>query len=344
MFVSSHEHDGYANRLAAIDGRFAIGEQWTGAWQAAASTSHTGGRLASAGPAYAASLRRAGRSLTYAADWHDRSEGFRADAGFVPRTDFRSLDQSLSYRFRSSGGPLVAWGPDLTSAYAWTRDGLRLDAALTPRLTFEWTGPILLTLSRTLARERLRPGETPAVVESLDTVADRGGVELVYNRFQRVVGSASISRGEGINLRPVPGQTPAPGYAREATGSVSARVTRGLTVDATYLARSLTDRGLSADVLANRIWRLKSTYQLTRELGVRLILQHDSLRTDERLTPLHPYGDVTADLLVTYLVAPGRALYIGVNRFEGDDRLWREAPPRERRWQFFTKLSYTFLM
>ena len=142
MFVSNHERQGQANRLAAIDGRFAIGAQWTGTWQAAASTSESGARLSSAGPAYSASLRRAGRSLTYAADWHDRSEGFRADTGFVPRTNFRSLDQSLSYRFRGSSGPLVAWGPDLMSAYAWTRDGLRLDAALTPRLTFEWTGPI----------------------------------------------------------------------------------------------------------------------------------------------------------------------------------------------------------
>jgi hypothetical protein len=343
-FVSTHQQDGHANTLAAVDGRFAIGAQWTGTWQAAASTSQARGRLASAGPAYAASLKRAGRLLTYAADWHDRGEGFRADAGFVPRTNFRSLAQSLSYRFRSSDGPLVAWGPDLASAYAWTRDGLRLDAALTPRLTFEWTGPTLLTLSRTLARERLRPGETRAVLEPLDTVADRSGVELVFNRFQRVVGSASISRGDGINLRPIPGETPAPGDASEITGSLSARVTSGLMIDATYLARSLTDARLSADVLANRIVRLKSTYQLTRELGVRLIVQHDSLLIDERLTPLRPYGEVTADFLVTYLVAPGRALYIGINRFERDDRLWSEAPPRERRWQFFTKLSYTFLM
>ena len=344
MFLSTREHQGLANTLAALDGRFAIGAQWTGTWQAAASTSHSGARRSSAGPAYSASLRRAGRSLTYAAEWHDRSEGFRADTGFVPRTNFRSLDQALSYRFRSSGGPLVAWGPDLTSVYAWTRDGRRLDAAVTPRLTFEWTGPILLTLSRTRARERLRPGETRAILESLDTVADRGGIELVFNRFQRVVGSASVSRGDGINLRPVRDETPAPGDAYEATGSLSARVTRGLTVDATYLARSLTDRSLSAEVLANRIWRLKSTYQLTRELGVRMILQHDSLRTNERLTPLRPYGELTGDLLVTYLVAPGRAIYIGINRFERDDRLWREAPPRERRWQFFTKLSYTFLL
>jgi hypothetical protein len=344
IFVSSHEHQGRANRLAAMDGQFAIGTQWTGAWQAAASTSHARGDLTSAGPAYAASLRRAGRSLTYAADWHDRSEGFRAETGFVPRTNFRGLDQSLSYRIRRSGGPLVAWGPHLTSSYAWTRDGLRLDAALTPRLTFEWTGPILLTVSRTLARERLRPGETHAILEPLDTTADRSGIELVFNRFQRVVGSVSVSRGDGINLRPVPGRTPAPGDAHEATGSLSARVTRGLTLDASYLARSLADRGLSADVLANRIWRLKSTYQLTRELGVRMILQHDSLRTDERLTPLRPYSEVTADLLVTYLIAPGRALFIGINRFDRADRLGLEQPPRERRWQFFTKLSYTFLL
>ena len=343
VFVSSRNQDRRVNRLAGIDGRFAIGTRWTGAWQAVASATHTGGRLVGAGPAYAASLRRAGRSLTYAADWNDRSDGFRADAGFIPRTSFRSVDQTLSYRFRPAGRWLVAWGPDLTSAYVWDRGGRRLDAALTPRLAFEWTGPMVLTLTRASARERLRPGETDAIAGDVETSANRSSVDLVFNRFRRIVGSASLSRGDGTNLRPLPGLPPAPANAAEATATISGRPTHGLTIDATYLARSLTDPGAASDVLANRIWRLKSTYQLTQELGARLIVQHDSLRTNDRLTPLVPYSELTGDFLVTYLVAPGRALFVGINRFRRDDA-GQGAPVRGAQWQFFTKLSYTFLL
>jgi hypothetical protein len=42
---------------------------------------------------------------------------------------------------------------------------------------------------------------------------------------------------------------------------------------------------------------------------------------------------------VTYLVAPGRALYVGINRFEREDLL-----PDAVRWQFFAKLSYAVLL
>jgi hypothetical protein len=343
LFVSARDEDRRVNRVAGIDGRVAIGTRWTAAWQTVASTTHVDGRIVGAGPAYAASLRRAGRSLTYTADWNDRSDGFRADAGFIPRTSFRSLDQTLSYRVRPAGGRLVAWGPDLTSTYVWDRGGRRLDAALTPRLAFEWTGPMMLTLTRAAARERLRPGETD-VDEHLDTSANRTAVDLVFNRFQRIVGSASVSRGHGTNLRPLPGSPPAPGHAAEMTATVSGRPTRALTIDATYLARSLTDRGASADVLANRIWRLKSTSQLTPQLGARVIVQHDSLRTNERLTPLPSYSELTGDLLVTYLVAPGRALFIGINRFRYDDDAGRGAPFHGAQWQFFAKLSYAFLL
>jgi hypothetical protein len=50
----------------------------------------------------------------------------------------------------------------------------------------------------------------------------------------------------------------------------------------------LSDRSVATDVLPNRIWRLRSNYQLSRQLDVRVILQRDTLRTDDRLTPFRP--------------------------------------------------------
>ena len=70
----------------------------------------------------------------------------------------------------------------------------------------------------------------------------------------------------------------------------------------------LSDRSVATDVLANRIWQLRSNYQLI------------------------------GDLLVTYLVASGRALYVGINRFEPG------LLPGAVRWQFFAKLSYAVLL
>jgi len=290
-----------------------------------------------AGPAYTAHVTRSGRSLTYAATWHDRSAGFRADAGFVPRTDFRSVDQVLTYRFRPAGRRLVAWGPDVSVAQVWDRSGMRLDAAVTPRLTFEWTGPVTLALFHSSAVERLRPTEIDTVTRTLDTDADQSGVELVFNRIQRFVWSASLSRGNSINLRPPEGSEPQPGDAVEGSATASARLARGVMVDATFLSRRLRDRASRASILANRIWRMKTTFQFTRDLGVRLIVQRDSLTTDAAMTPLRSRALLTGDLLVTYLVAPGRALFVGLSRHEHQHAV----DPSYRGWQLFMKLSYT---
>ena len=339
-FMSTRTHDASENRLLGVDGRFALGSNWTGAWQGVTASSVRDGRQVAAGPAYAATISRSGRSMTYAAEWNDRSAGFAADAGYVPRVDFRSLEQTLSYRVRPVGRRLVAWGPDLAVARVWDRQGARLDSALTPRLTLEWTGPVTLALFRTYGQQRLRRTEVAAVQRPLDTDVDRAGAEIMFGGFQRLVWSATASRGAAVNLEPLDGREPDPARALEATLTASARLTRGLTVDATFLTRQLSERASDAVILANHIWRLKTTYQFTRELGMRLILQRDALDTLSSLTPLRPYADLTGDFLVTYLVAPGRALFIGVNRYEQ-----RRAPQSlSQGWQTFAKISYAFQM
>lgn len=339
-FVSARTHGANDNRLLSADGRFTVGSNWTGTWQAVTSNSSMNGRLVSAGPAYTASISRSGRSVAYVAEWNDRSAGFVADAGHVPRVDFRSLDQRASYRFRPAGSRLVAWGPDLSVARVWDRHGARLDSMVTPKLTFEWTGPVMLALFHTSGQERLRPTEVAALGRPFEADADRSGLDVMFGGFERLVWTATASTGAGANLEPLPGREPDPAGALEATLTASARLTRGLTVDATFLTRRLAERASGAVILANHIWRLKTTYQLTRELGIRLILQRDALDTLPSLTPLRPYADVTGDFLVTYLVAPGRALFIGVNRYEQ-----RRAPQSlNLGWQMFAKISYAFQM
>jgi hypothetical protein len=337
VFIGTRELDVDANRIAGVDGRFAMGSQWVGVWQAVTTATTRGGRREAAGPAYTARVTRSGRSLSYAAEWHDRGAGFRADAGYVPRTDFRSLDQALGYRFRPSARRLVAWGPDLSICYVWDREGMRLDATLTPRLTFEWAGPVRLALFHSVSQERLRPTDVPGMAATLDTNADRTGVELAFAGFKRFVWSATVSEGATVNLRPVVEGRPDPASDLEATVSVSARIARGLTVDATFLNRHVTGRNRPASILRNDIWRLKAIYQFTPKLGVRLIAEGDSLTANTSLTTLQPHSDATTDVLLTYMATPGRGLFIGVSRH--DDR--RAPEPGRRVWQMFAKMSYS---
>jgi hypothetical protein len=337
-FVSSREQGASANRIAGVDGRFALGSNWTGGWQAVTTATTVSQRVTAAGPAFTASLTRLGRSLTYAVEWHDRGAGFRADAGYVPRVDIRSLDQTAAYRFRPAGGRLVAWGPELSVAHVWDRRGGLLDSAVTSRVTFEWTGPVKLMLFHTRAAQRLRPKEVAAVAKTLETDADRNGIELTFAGFRHLVWSAALSGGAVVNLRPLVGRTPEPSQDLEAAVTASARIARGVTVDATFLSRRIADRESGASVLQNHVWRLKAGWQFTPQLGVRTIVQRDILSTNAALTTLWPYRDGIADILVTYLAAPGRALFVGATRHAAS-----QAPhPHSRAWQLFAKMSYAF--
>ncbi len=111
-------------------------------------------------------------------------------------------------------------------------------------------------------------------------------------------------------------------------------------------------RGSGAGVFNNHIARTKLNYQFTPPLSVRTILQYQSTLTNPSLTSLRTTRRFTGDLLFTYLVHPGKVLYVGYNDIldNPDPRLLllnRPArPPRmrflETRHEFFVKFSYLF--
>jgi hypothetical protein len=125
-----------------------------------------------------------------------------------------------------------------------------------------------------------------------------------------------------------------------------------LRIDNTYLFTRLTDRGSGASIFNNHILRSKWNWQFTRELSLRVILQHETVLTNPALTALETGKNFNADFLITYLVNPWTALYIGYNGNAQNIALLPTATGSEivrhrRRFindakQFFIKFSYLF--
>jgi hypothetical protein len=89
-------------------------------------------------------------------------------------------------------------------------------------------------------------------------------------------------------------------------------------------------------VFANPIFRSKMNQQLTPALSVRAILDYAAVRPNTRLSALDMESRFTADVLLTYLVNPGTALYAGyTDRFDNFDT----APISNGR-QLFVKVGY----
>lgn len=88
----------------------------------------------------------------------------------------------------------------------------------------------------------------------------------------------------------------------------------------TYLLTRLQDVHTGANIFNDHIIRSKWNYQFTRALSLRVIGQYNGLLSSYNatlpqlaLSSLSPAKNFNADVLLTYLVHPGTAIYVGYN-------------------------------
>ncbi len=105
-------------------------------------------------------------------------------------------------------------------------------------------------------------------------------------------------------------------------------------------------------VFNNHIARMKLNYQFTRALSVRGIVDYNAVLPNASLVNLNRTKHLGYDFLITYLVHPGTAFYIGYIDHYDNLALDPTVPPSLRFTrsptfntgrQFFVKLSYLLL-
>jgi hypothetical protein len=106
-----------------------------------------------------------------------------------------------------------------------------------------------------------------------------------------------------------------PVLAYQNTGFVKATVrpTKGLTIENTYLMTRLLDQDTKLNIFNNHIMRSKWNYQFTKEFSLRLIGEYDTTIANPFLTTLQNTKGFNGDVLFTYLLTPGTAIYAGYN-------------------------------
>jgi hypothetical protein len=351
VFASDRQEDGRHNRVAALDLRVKLARDWVGSAQAATSATREAEGREPAGPAYRATLQRTGRSLNYTADFNDRSAGFRSAVGFIERTGVRSLDQTLSWRRYPAGSSLLAWGPDLVASHVWDHAGGFLDRALTPKLALEWPRLTTLALYYQDARVRLRPEEQPSLPRREAFSQDRAGLEFATSFSRALTFTLKAATGRGVNLVPVEGAQAYAADAAEISATADIRPSPRLTLATSYLRNRLADPATGARIFTDQIARAKLTFQFTRAIAARAIVQYDRLAADPAATSLETRRRLNLDLLLTYLPSPGTAVYLGFNDdLQNFDPSLTLTPRggllrtptglRSDGWQVFLKASY----
>ena len=346
--------DGEFNRVGGADARFKFNPNWTSLVQAVTSSTHLSDGSYRAGPAYKAEATYAGTNLNYDSNYTDISPGFVADSGFVNRVDIRDVRNNLDYRFHPESGPLVTWGPSLYTDFVWAHDGTRLDTYYSPLFSATLKGQTYIYLyPYSKLRERLRPSDFGALTQNQDYAEHYSAVTVGTSYFQKLTLQAFYQLGDEINFVPL---DQVPVLARNDVGSllVSSRPFTNLKIDNSYLFDRIRDRDTGAAVFNDHIIRSKWNWQFNRQLSLRLILQYNATLTNRNLTFLQTNKQFNADFLVTYLLHPGTAIYVGYNSdvrnldrglnadpITGGIATTRNTFMNDSR-QFFVKVSYLF--
>ncbi len=302
------------NRIGGIDTRLKFNPNWTGNFQIVESSTQNQDGSYQAGPASRADVSYTSTHIDYEGIYSDISPGFITDTGFVNRVDIRDVKNAWDYRFRPKQGPLVSWGPNIFTDNIWAHDGTRLDTYYSPGLFMAFKGQSYLVVDPYVEfRERLRPSDYPALPQNQDYHEHQSNISFGTSYLPKVTVQGYYQWGDGVNFVP-PLNTP-PVLQNEDLGNllVSFLPAHRLKIDNTYLYERLRDRFTGASIFDNHILRSKWNWQFNQQLSVRLILQYTATLANPALTSLQTTKEFNTDFLITYLVHPGTAIYVGYN-------------------------------
>jgi hypothetical protein len=158
-------------------------------------------------------------------------------------------------------------------------------------------------------RERLRLQDHEALTVSRDFSRPSYGFEFESSFFPPLAVEVVALWGKNINFEPPPGEEPFLADMNDAELEIVYRPITPLRIDNTYIFFRLKDRDSGANIFNNHIIRSNWNYQFTRELSLRFILQYDTTVSNSEFTSLDTSKNLNADVLITYLLHPGTALF-----------------------------------
>ncbi len=311
---TDHEFAGTYNRVGGVDASFRVSPHWQLTGQAVASSTLDNSGRSSSGSAFTFAANRAGRLFNANLSYQDIAPDFSTQAGFIPRSDLRQANETVSYQFRPEGRHLIAWGPTLTAFQAYDHHGTLVDGYVQPAMQFQFQGQTSFSFFP-YAQDyvQLRPSDYSALARTTAYPQPFWGFSFDSSYFKALELHASLVSGGGVNYNPVPGVAPARTHEDSGRFQVIYRSPRRLKVENTYLLEHLRDDHTRLTAVTNHILRTKWNWQFTRELSVRAIVQYSSVLSNPAISSLARTKNVNFDFLVSYLLNPGTAVYVGYN-------------------------------
>jgi hypothetical protein len=311
-----------SNRVGGIDAKITFTPTWYATAQALVSSTDFNNGFHKGGPDFWEYVEHSTRKVEYNVLYQDTSEGFQTETGFFRRPDIRRFSQFALYRFRPEGKHLVWHGPSVFTINNWDHKGTRLEWFANANYRFQFQRQVFFGFFGNLGHERLRPIDFSALRNNRDYAHHHSGFFFQSAFFKQASLNGEIGWGTDTNFDaplisapPGPPVASPPFLAQSSYAQIflTIRPTGKLTIDNTYLLTRLRNLSSGPNIFNNHIIRSKWNYQFTREFSLRFIGQYAAVLASQNLTSLQTTKNFNADLLFTYLLHPGTAVYVGYN-------------------------------
>jgi hypothetical protein len=327
------EYEGDFNRVGGLDASFRLGKNWTSWFRSLVSSTYASSEVVSAlnatgsagssiappavgytfGQNHEGVLNGIGRRFSYELLYQDITANFHTDAGFVPRTDIRSAAQYFHFYWRPEGKHLVFQGPELNTHDIWDHNGVGLQHAYSGDWVFYFRHNLLFAPIAGFETDVLRPVDFSGLPNDHKYAQDIAGLVVSGSPTRLITWRTTIIR-DGTVLVVVPqGQLPITGNETFITHTMSIKPTGHLEIDNTYILDRVLNGAAHHASFNNHIIRSQWNYQFTRALSLRAIMQYNGLLANPTYSSLQTTKDVSLNFLITYLVHPGTAVYVGYN-------------------------------
>jgi hypothetical protein len=312
------------NRVGGIDAHLKFNKNWQLDAQAVNSLTRFNDGSSDHGTGYFLYLERSSRNFEFNSLYKDNAPGFQTRTGFFQRPDICWFSNFAQRRFYVEGKHMLWHGPSIYTRNIWDHNGLRIEYFTNVNYKFFFSNRNNIGIYGNYGHERLRPDDYSQLTNNIDVPHDQIGFFFNSQYFNWLTFNMEANIGRDTNYDPVQcGSTigdcpitpllPGPGKSRFAQVSATFRPNRGLTVENTFFYYSLRDVNTNLNFINNYIARSKWNYQFTRAFSLRLIGEYNGNITNSAFTSAQNAKSFNADVLFTYLVHPGTAIYVGYN-------------------------------
>jgi hypothetical protein len=262
-------------------------------------------------------VQRDGLKLNYNLEYEDRSPNFRTLTGFDPQPDIHHLYERLQYTFRPEGKHLISWGPMFEHYFTYDYEGHEIGYGYFPSMRVELMGKTFVQVLYAQEMEGLRHQDFDTIPVFNQYRRHTTDFTLDSNYFRVFSVHADYRWGGRINYDSPAGIAPFLASRNSADVQVTVRPTRALKIDNTYIFFRLhTCASCKLDPvgsLNNHIIRTRVNYQFNKELSFRFIGEYNSVLANSNFTSVPTTKNFNTDFLITYLVHPSTAIYVGYN-------------------------------